>query len=151
MAIRATYGANGTLTFFDDVSGQNVAVLDGPNGVLNIPSGAKLEIGGVDVTSGAGGGNVAGVASGYKVARGEGTLDGSNPTTIVTGLATVVSFVATLKGTSAPGVGTSVLTANPNASAGSFDVYAWKPTSNADPTLVASTGTEHFYWVAIGT
>jgi predicted RecA/RadA family phage recombinase len=94
---------------------------------------------------------VAGVADGYKIARGEAALDGSNPTPVATGLATVIAFVATLKGTAAPGVGTSVLTANIAGAAGNVDVYAWKPTSNADPTLVASTGTESFYWTAIGT
>ncbi len=32
-----------------------------------------------------------------------------------------------------------------------LEVYAWKPTSNSNPTLIASTGTEVFYGVAIGT
>lgn len=91
-----------------------------------------------------------GVAAGYKIARGEIALDGSNPTPVPTGLTTVIAFVATLKGSVAPGVGTSVLTAVIGV-AGSVDVHAWKPTSNADPTLVASTGTDTFYWVAIGT
>lgn len=94
---------------------------------------------------------VAGVADGYKIARGETALDGGNPTPVATGLTTVIAFVATLKGTAAPGVGTSVLTANIAGAAGNVDVYAWKPTSNSDPTLVASTGTESFYWTAIGT
>lgn len=94
---------------------------------------------------------VAGVGAGYKVARGETALDGTNPTPVATGLATVIAFTATLKGTAAPGVGTSVLTANIAGAAGNVDVYAWKPTSNADPTLVASAGTESFYWTAIGT
>jgi hypothetical protein len=61
-------------------------------GILNIASGGKLEIGGVDVTSGAGGSNVAGVAAGYKVARGETALDGSNPTPVTTGLATITGL-----------------------------------------------------------
>ena len=92
---------------------------------------------------------VAGAAAGYKIARGETALDGSNPTPVATGLTTVIAFVATLKGTSAPGVGTSVLTAN--ISGATANVYAWKVTSNSDPTLVASTGTESFYWIAVGT
>jgi hypothetical protein len=94
---------------------------------------------------------VVGVAADYKIARGETALDGSNPTPVATGLATVIAFVATLKGTAAPGVGTSVLTANIAGAAGNVNVYAWKPTSNADPTLIASTGTESFYWTAVGT
>ena len=92
---------------------------------------------------------VAGAAQGYKIARGETALDGANPTAVATGLTTVVSFVATLKGTSAPGVGTSVLTAS--ISGATANVYAWKPTSSGDATLVASTGTESFYWIAVGT
>lgn len=91
-----------------------------------------------------------GVAAGYRIARGVGTLDGANPTAIATGLTTVVAFVATLIGTAAPGVGTSVLTHGAPV-AGAVNVYAWKPTSNADPTLVASTGTEQFSWIAVGT
>lgn len=91
----------------------------------------------------------AAVAAGYKIARGETALDGSNPTPVTTGLTTCVAFVAMLKGSAAPGVGTSVLTSL--ISGGDANVYAWKPTSNADPTLIASTGTESFYWVAIGT
>ena len=92
---------------------------------------------------------VAGVASGYKIARGETALDGSNPTPVATGLTTVVAFVATLKGTAAPGVSTSVLTYD--ISGATVNVYAWKPTSTSVPTLVASTGTESFGWIAIGT
>lgn len=87
---------------------------------------------------------------GLKLARGSSAFDGSNPTTIATGLASVTSFVATLRGASAPGDNTSVLTVNDNATAGSIDVYAWKNTGGTDPTLVASTGTETFDWIAIG-
>lgn len=88
-------------------------------------------------------------ASGKKVIAGETALDGSNPTPVVTGLTTVTGFTATLKGSAAPGVGTSVLTYT--ASGGTVSVYAWKPTSSADTTLIASTGTETFGWVAFGT
>jgi hypothetical protein len=117
-------------------------------GQLEVKAGGVLTIGGVDQAA-ALATSVAGVAAGYKVARGETALDGGNPTPVAHGLTTCIAFVATLKGTSAPGVGTSVLTANINGAA--VDVYAWKPTSNSDPTLIASTGTESFYWVAIGT
>jgi hypothetical protein len=92
---------------------------------------------------------IVGTAAGKKMNFGEGTLDGSNPTSVAHGLTTCTSFVALLKGTAAPGVGTSVLTSNINGA--NVDIYAWKPTSNADPTLVASTGTESFYWIAAGT
>ncbi len=94
---------------------------------------------------------VAGVAAGYKIARGKQALGGSNPTTVVTGLATVVAFVCSLDYAVAPGDNTSVITSHDNATPGSVDVYAWKNTGGTDPTLVASTGTETFNWVAIGT
>lgn len=93
-----------------------------------------------------------GVAAGYKVARGVTALDGSNPTPVTTGLATVVAAVAMLEGTAAPGVGTSILTiASTNYATGALAVYAWKVTATGDCTLIASTGTENFEWVAIGT
>ncbi len=83
-----------------------------------------------------------------QIASGVGTLDGSNPTSIAHGLKNCTSFVAMLIGTSAPGDNTSVLTANINGA--NVDVYAWKNTGGTDPTLVASTGTETFYWIATG-
>ncbi len=86
--------------------------------------------------------------TGLRVHCGTGTLDGSNPTSITHGLGTCLSFVAQLIGTSAPGDNTSVLTANINGAA--VDVYAWENTGGTDPTLVASTGTETFYWMAVG-
>ena len=119
-------------------------------GEIDIVSGGALKVAGTDRTA-ALATAPAGVAAGYKVARGETALGGSNPTAVATGLATVIGFTATLKGTGAPGVGTSTLTANIAGAAGNVNVYAWKPTSNSDPTLVASTGTESFYWTAIGT
>lgn len=121
-------------------------------GSLDIESGGALKIAGTDKTSAlaaAVAAPAAGAAAGYRIARGEAALDGSNPTSIAHGLTTVIAFVATLKGTAAPGLGTSVLTANINGA--NVDVYAWKPTGAGDTTLVASTGTESFYWVAIGT
>lgn len=94
---------------------------------------------------------VAGVAAGYKIARGVTALDGSNPTPVTTGLTTVVAAVVTLEGTAAPGVGTSVLTiASTNYATGALAVYAWKVTATGDCTLIASTGTENFEWIAVG-
>jgi hypothetical protein len=92
-----------------------------------------------------------GVAAGYRIARGEDSLDGSNPTPIATGLTTVIAFVAMLKGSAAPGDGTSVLTSVITGAAGNVDVHGWKNTGGTDPTLVASTGTDVFYWIAVGT
>jgi hypothetical protein len=95
---------------------------------------------------------IKGVASGYKIARGgSAALDGSNPTPIATGLATIVAAVAVLNGSSAPGDGTSVLTVGYTGSDGTLNVYGWKNTGGTDPILVASTGTDAFDWIAIGT
>lgn len=85
---------------------------------------------------------------GFKMACGEAALDGSNPTPITTGLTTCSAAVAQLKGSAAPGDNTSVLTCVIGTA--DFDVYAWKNTSGTDPSLVASTGTESFYWIAFG-
>jgi hypothetical protein len=95
---------------------------------------------------------ITGVAGGYKIARGTAAaLDGSNPTPIATGLTTIVSAAVQLRGTAAPGDNTSVLTTDYTGSDGTLNVYAWKNTGGSDPTLVASTGTETFDWIAIGT
>lgn len=127
-------------------SGDKIGVASG--GEIDFETGAVLKIAGTDRTAALATAPAA-VAAGYKIARGETALDGSNPTTVAHGLTTCVAFTATLKGTAAPGVGTSVLTANINGA--NVDVYAWKVTGAADTTLIASAGTESFYWVAVGT
>jgi hypothetical protein len=75
-------------------------------------------------------------------------LDGSNPTSVAHGLTTCVAAFVCLAGTSAPGDGTAVLSVAVNGA--NLDVYAWTNTSGTDPTLVASTGTETFHWIAVG-
>ena len=120
--------------------------------LTNFPNGVDvktLSVNGADVSATVAPGSVAGAASGYVLARGEGTLDGTNPTPVASGLTTIISATVTLKGSAAPGVGTSSLTAV--ISGTNINVYAWKVTSDTDTTLVASTGTEGFYWTAVGT
>lgn len=94
---------------------------------------------------------VGGAAGGYRIARSAApvALDGSNPTTVATGLTTVVAAFAQLVGSDAPGDSTMLLTCVINTT--NIDVYAWKHTDGTDPTLVASTGTETFNWFCIGT
>lgn len=92
---------------------------------------------------------VAGVAAGYKTARGETALDGSNPTDVATGLTTIVACTLTIKATAAPGVGTSVVTYS--WSGATLSLYGWKVTANNDTTLIASTGTETIGWHCDGT
>lgn len=94
---------------------------------------------------------VVGVAAGKKLAFSAApvALDGSNPTSVAHGLTTCASACAQLVGSAAPGDNTSVLTCV--ITGANIDVYAWKNTGGTDPTLVASTGTETFNWIAAGT
>jgi len=117
-------------------------------GTLDIKSGGVLSFNGVDQTAALASAPSA-VAAGYKVARGETALDGSNPTPATTGLTTITGCAVSLKSTSAPGVGTSVVTYG--SSAGTLNLYSWKVTGSGDATLIASTGTDTVGWVCLGT
>lgn len=100
---------------------------------------------------------VTGVASGYKVARGQHTTVAASDT-VVTGLTTVVSAVASLE--SDPVVGASFASAAigdqaGTPAAGSILVKTWKPTTagaagNPD-VIAASTFGKLVNWIAIGT
>lgn len=88
---------------------------------------------------------VAGVAAGYKMARGATALDGSNPTPVTTGLTTIVAAVATLQKTSAVSSGTAFVTLDFSGSDGVLNLYAWVLAGSA------STGTETVNWICVGT
>jgi hypothetical protein len=94
---------------------------------------------------------VVGAAAGYMIARSAAplALDGSNPTSAAHGLTTCVAAFASLAGSTAPGDSTAVVTVVINGA--NLDFYGWKHQDGADPTFVASTGTETFNWFAIGT
>lgn len=116
-------------------------------GYINILSGGALKLAGVSIAP------IAGVAAGYKIARGEATLDGTNPTPIVTGLATVVACTVTLKSASTPGDDPVAFTVDyaGAVTAGTVNLYAWK-NNGTDPTLVDSTNNAAVVsWIAIGT
>lgn len=81
---------------------------------------------------------------GATFAGGVTALDGSNPTTIDTGLTTVTGFSVTVNRSTALSSGTAFVTYD-NISGGSVDVYAWVVAGTA------STGTEDVSWVATGT
>lgn len=127
---------------------KNTDVLALPVSGLKIGAGAGTA---VDRTAAEINGLAQGVAAGYKIARSAApvSLDGSNPTSFAHGLTTCESVTVQLVGSGAPGLGTSVLTAVINGA--NVDVYAWKPTGQLDTTLIASTGTETFNWIAVGT
>ena len=74
-----------------------------------------------------------------KIASGVTALSGTNPTTVITGLASITSCQLTIKTATAPGVSTEVATYT--TSGGTLSMYGWKPTSSSNPTLIASTGT----------
>lgn len=89
------------------------------------------------------------INSNLKAVGGTVTLDGSNPTSVITGLTTITSASVSLKQTSAPGDDPSWLSCD--WSGGQLDVYAWKNTGGTDPTLVASTNNSAVVsWVAVG-
>lgn len=89
------------------------------------------------------------LAGGSKIKSGAVTLDGANPTPVATGLTSITSCTVSLGATTAPGVGTSVVTLG--KSSGTLNVYAWKVTSTTDTTLIASTdNTSSVNWVCVG-
>lgn len=109
-----------------------------------------LQLGGVTIPPTA----VAGVAAGYKIARGTVTPTSASHT-VVTGLATVVSAVASLKG--APTL-THMFTAADigdqagSPAAGSILIKSYKPTATGDVTPIASTTPwAAVDWIAVGT
>lgn len=111
---------------------------DGSN-ITSIDLLAPVKFGSNTVTNAA-----IGVAGGYKIARGSTAFDGSNPTTVATGLTSVVSCTATLLRTSAVSSGSAFVT-HAAASGANVDFYAWLLTG------AASTGTETFEWICVGT
>lgn len=144
--LRTSMNVPGTLTNGDWWVESDSGAPTGTIGLLK----ARLNGSTVTVASSAVAGQaVAGVAAGYKLARASGALDGGNPTDFATGLASIVSCTVTLRGTAAPGVGTSILTTG--VTGATLSVYAWKVTGAGDTTLIASTGTETVDVICIGT
>ena len=126
-------------------------------GEIDIESGAALKVAGSDKTAAladAVESPVAGIADGYKVARGTAT-PGTASDTIVSGLATVVAVVVSLKGApslthfiSAGDIGDQAGT----PAAGSFLLKSYKPTGSGDVTpIAATTPWSAVDWIAIGT
>lgn len=116
-------------------------------GVLNIETGGALKFNSVDQTA-ALATAPAGVAAGYKIARGETALGGSNPTGVATGLTTVVACTVALKNTSAP---TPTLAVTYSTSTATLNIYGWKAGAGNSIVLVASNGTETVGWNCTGT
>jgi len=134
--------------------GSSLVVKSG--GIINIETGGKLEVAGVDVTSSVATGGVAGVAAGYKIARGV-HQQAAAVDTVVTGLTTVVAVVASWRDT--PTLKQMFVTASIGdqagaPAAGSILISTFKPTANNNVTPTAATDfTDNLStnWVAIGT
>lgn len=128
----------------DNSAYTNLAVVDdafaaGWNGSQNVPTKNAI-FDAAFVTS---------TTTGKKIVGGQQALDGSNPTTVATGLTTAEACTASIQLTTAPGTGTSVITVSAGAGS-SLNLYAWKVTAAGDATLIASTGTESINWICTG-
>jgi len=75
-------------------------------------------------------------------------LDGSNPTTVATGLVTIDHAQVSFNASAAPGLDPALVTCT--FSGGTLSIYAWKVTGAGDTTLVASTSTDTVNWFAVG-
>jgi hypothetical protein len=93
---------------------------------------------------------VAAATSGVMIGSGTTTLDGSNPTDIVTGLTTITGAVACFAGNTVLGDDPNSLTVS--WSGGTLSITAGKNASGTDPTQVASTDSSRVVsWIAVGT
>lgn len=128
----------------DVVSGGEIDIQTGAR--INIETGGTLEFNGTDKTAALAAATatpVAGVAAGYKLARGEAAVTGSSD--IATGLATVVAVTVSLE---AVGVGAGdayLVTAKQHATPGTITVECWED----DGSAAENAGQVH--WIAVGT
>ncbi|HWY14428.1 MAG TPA: hypothetical protein VNX86_04720 [Rhizomicrobium sp.] len=128
----------------------SMALAQGYNTANYMAQGGSLwEVGGtLDVA--AGGEITYGGTKGFNVTRGNTSLAGTNPTTVTTGLTTISSCAVVLNESAIGSAGLGTTTLTYTASGGTLSVYAWKPTSVSNPTLIASTGTDAFSWNCLG-
>ena len=94
---------------------------------------------------------LAGSAATAGVRAGTTALDGSNPTSVTTGLSVLAACNVHQDTSAAPALGPISFTVLRTAVAGRLDIYAWKATSASDPTLVASTSSDTVDYVCFGT
>lgn len=150
----ATDGAKYNTKIYVEQGGDRLGVKSG--GEIDIESGGALKFNGVDAAAVLAAA-VAGVAAGYKVARGQHVQVAASDT-VVTGLATVVAVVAsfdtgpTVKQLHvAAGIGDQAGT----PAAGSILLKTFKPTSSvndATPTAATDfTDNLKINWIAVGT
>jgi hypothetical protein len=126
-------------------------------GVLDVESGGALKFADVDKTAllaAAVANPLAGVAAGYRIARGVATIDAASKD-IATGLTTVVTATCSLVGDPSMTHNQSTVTVGDQAgapAAGSIRIKSWKPTAANDCTPIAATSPfANVSWIAVGT
>jgi hypothetical protein len=143
-----------TQWWFHD-GGTSLLLIDTNNGVI-IP--ATLTVGTQILSPSAEQLNaiVAGVAAGYRVARGVAAITGSGD--VVTGLTTCVAVIATatsdLDGDTLAGVSATIGNQAGAPAAGSVTLKCWKVTTGGvagNPSLIAANAAKNVNWLAIGT
>ena len=117
-------------------------------GIFNVEAGGAFQVAGVDQTA-AIAVAVAGVAAGYKIARGQATTVAALDD-ITTGLATVVAVLAVLDDD--PVAGCQFVTAQKGGTAGRFNLKTWMATAAGNTALIAATTFgKKVNWIAVGT
>ncbi len=79
------------------------------------------------------------------------TLDGSNPTTITTKLASVTSAVFGYQGAVVPTVGDDGMNFTYTASGGVISLYAWEQNVTSGILQATADSTTVVSWIAVGT
>lgn len=92
-----------------------------------------------------------GVGTGYKIARGQVVLDGSNPTQASHGLTTVDSCVLTNNRSSAIASGEPVLLTYATAATSTINIYAWWHGATVSAVTASTDSTDLISWLCVGT
>lgn len=136
-------------------SGGLISVQSG--GAINVETGGLLKFNGTDkaaALAAAVATPLAGVAAGYKIARGVTTITAASQD-VVTGLATVVAACVAMQGDPTLTHLSSTVTIGDQAgtpAAGSITIKSWKPTASGNVTpIAATTPWVPVNWIAIGT
>lgn len=141
-----------TVYVVDDVTvakTNNAGVRPAAGKVIDVDaSGVWVEFGGPAISA-----IVAGVAAGYKIARGVEAVTGT--ATVVTGLSSVAAVFAVPQddpdGVALVAASATIGDQAGAPAAGSVILKAWKVTATGNATLIAATAPKNINWVAIGT
>lgn len=92
-----------------------------------------------------------GVGTGYKIARGQVTLDGSNPTQASHGLTTVQACTLTNNRSAAMSSGEPTILTYATAATSTINVYAWWFGATISSVTASTDSTDVVSWMCIGT